>query len=409
MAIKTQTTTQTRENGAPVAVMDAKPETMGKVILAKDLEQTNLVTKQNAEANLMALREREKAELIATGEMDKLTSLIVLDQPQTIIEFGKEPAMELGTCADEVLRRYDNQGLVETTRLMTALTKIMDQIDIKEIEEEPKGFLGFVKKLKAEHIDKLLNKYNTISGNLQQVCTELMIQDKAICDQAADIDKLHDGYVTLYKQLQKYIIAGDQALVEVDQYVAQLTDDINNGRAGADAQMQLNSVNQAKMQLLQRVQELRTVETLALQSIPVLESYKFNNLNLSRKINSSFIITIPAFKGAIAQAILQKQQRLTAEGLEKFDERTNEMIRRNSENARDNMVRITTLATQQSIKTETLQESWKNIMDGVNQVNDIIKNMDGNLRAERQALDTMNSNYISQMRGNNAIGMKKTV
>lgn len=368
------------------------------VVLAKDLNTAIVETKQNDVMVMTNWRDNRKMELVKTGELDRLTSLINVHEPQSIIVFGKEPAMELSKCSDEVIRKYDSTQLVETTKLMTSITKIMDQIDIKEIEKEDAGLFGFIKKLKHETLDKLVNKYNTIGSNLESICVELTKHDRALMDQSTDIDKLHDAYVELYHRLCDYIIAGDQAIEEVSEYVTSLSAQINNGDTSADTQMMLNSVNQAKLQLEQRVQELRTVETIALQSIPVLESYKFNNLNLSRKINSAFIITIPAFKGAISQAILQKQQRLTAEGLEKFDQKTNEMLLRNSENARDNMVRITQLSTQQSIKTETLQQSWANIMDGVKQVNDLINTMSSNIETEKHAIEAMNDNYITQLR-----------
>ncbi|MBO5388717.1 MAG: toxic anion resistance protein [Lachnospiraceae bacterium] len=369
------------------------------VVLAKDLNTAIVETKQNDVMVMTNWRDNRKMELVKSGELDRLTSLINVNEPQSIIVFGKEPAMELSKCSDEVIRKYDSTQLVETTKLMTSITKIMDQIDVREIEKDETGLFGFVKKFKHNTLDKLVNKYNTIGANLESICVELTKHDRALMDQSTDIDKLHDAYVELYHRLCDYIIAGDQAIEEVNEYVTSLSAQVNNGDTSADTQMILNSVNQAKLQLEQRVQELRTVETIALQSIPVLESYKFNNLNLSRKINSAFIITIPAFKGAISQAILQKQQRLTAEGLEKFDQKTNEMLLRNSENARDNMVKITQLSTQQSIKTETLQQSWSNIMDGVNQVNDLIKTMSSNIETEKHAIEAMNSNYITQIRG----------
>lgn len=369
-----------------------------KVVLAKDLNTAIVETKQNDVMVMTNWRDNRKMELVKTGELDRLTSLINVHEPQSIIVFGKEPAMELSKCSDEVIRKYDSTQLVETTKLMTSITKIMDQIDIREIEKEETGLFGFIKKLKNETLDKLVNKYNTIGSNLESICVELTKHDRALMEQSTDIDKLHDAYVELYHRLCDYIIAGDQAIDEVNDYMTSLSTQINNGDTSADTQMLLNSVSQSKLQLEQRVQELRTVETIALQSIPVLESYKFNNLNLSRKINSAFIITIPAFKGAISQAILQKQQRLTAEGLEKFDQKTNEMLLRNSENARDNMVRITQLSTQQSIKTETLQQSWANIMDGVKQVNDLISTMSSNIETEKHAIEAMNDNYITQLR-----------
>lgn len=376
-------------------------ENTNTVVLAKDLNTAIVETKQNDVRAMTDWREQRKAELVRTGELDQLTSLINITDAQTIITFGKEPAMMLSKCSDDVLAKYDASSTVETTKLMNAVTKIMDQIDLNEIAKEDSSKFGFFKKFKQEHLDKLVRKYNSIGSNLETICVELTKHDQALIENSKETDKLHEAYVKLYHKLCDYIIAGDQAIVEVDNYLSDLSGQMVSGKADPSTELAFSDASQAKLQLEQRVQELRTVETIALQSIPMLQSYKFNNLNLSRKINSAFIITIPVFKGAIAQAVLQKQQRLTAEGLEKFDQKTNEMLIRNSANARDNMVRIAQLSTQQTIKLETLQESWKNIADGISQVQDIVKNMHNNIENDKVALNNMNAGYIAQLRGNN--------
>ena len=45
------------------------------------------------------------------------------------------------------------------------------------------------------------------------------------------------------------------------------------------------------MMLEQRTQDLRTAENVAMQSIPMIKTMQFSNMNLVRKINSAFIIT----------------------------------------------------------------------------------------------------------------------
>ncbi len=55
-------------------------------------------------------------------------------------------------------------------------------------------------------------------------------------------------------------------------------------------------------------------------------------MNLVRKINSAFIVTLPVFKQALAQAIMLKRQRIQAESLAALDEKTNEMLLKNARN-----------------------------------------------------------------------------
>ena len=58
-----------------------------------------------------------------------------------------------------------------------------------------------------------------------------------------------------------------------------------------------------------RVDDLRIAENVAIQAAPMLQSMQMSNFNLMRKINSSFIVTLPIFKQCLAQAVLLKRDR----------------------------------------------------------------------------------------------------
>ena len=97
-------------------------------------------------------------------------------------------------------------------------------------------------------------------------------------------------------------------------------------------QFEITTLNQALMLLEQRTQDLRTAESVAMQSIPMIKTMEFSNMNLVRKINSAFIITLPVFKQALAQAIMLKRQKIQAESMAALDEKTNEMLIKNAQN-----------------------------------------------------------------------------
>lgn len=72
-----------------------------------------------------------------------------------------------------------------------------------------------------------------------------------------------------------------------------------------------------------------------MQSIPMIKTMEFSNYNLVRKINSAFIVTLPVFKQALAQAILLKRQKIQAESIAELDKKTNEMLLKNAQNTVD--------------------------------------------------------------------------
>lgn len=164
----------------------------------------------------------------------------------------------------------------------------------------------------------------------------------------------------------KYILAGEQGCRELEAYIAQREQDMA-ASGDTSIQFEIQSLNQALMMLEQRTQDLRTAESVAMQSIPMIKTMEFSNMNLVRKINSAFIITLPVFKQGIAQAILLKRQRIQADALTALDERTNEMLIKNAQNTVEQSKRTAQLASGSSVKIETLENTWKTIVDGIDE------------------------------------------
>ena len=127
----------------------------------------------------------------------------------------------------------------------------------------------------------------------------------------------------------------------------------------------------ARDALEQRTQDLRTAEVVAMQSIPMLRTMEVSNLNLVRKINSAFIITMPVFKQALAQAIMLKRQKIQADALNALDQRTNEMLQKNAKNTMEQSKMIARMSAGSSIKVETLESTWKTIVDGIEETRKI--------------------------------------
>ena len=120
-------------------------------------------------------------------------------------------------------------------------------------------------------------------------------------------------------------------------------------------QFEIQGLQQSLMMLEQRTQDLRTAENVALQSVPMIKTMEFSNMNLVRKINSAFIITLPVFKQALAQAIMLKRQKIQADAMSALDEKTNEMLVKNAKNTVEQSKMITRMASGSSIKIETLE------------------------------------------------------
>ena len=97
----------------------------------------------------------------------------------------------------------------------------------------------------------------------------------------------------------------------------------------------------------------------------------FSNMNLVRKINSAFIVTLPVFKQSLAQAVMLKRQKIQADALSELDKKTNEMLIKNARNTVEQSKMTAKLASGSSVKIETLETTWRTIMNGIDETKNI--------------------------------------
>lgn len=273
--------------------------------------------------------------------------------------------------------------------MLKALGKIMDQFDIEEIKENPSLFNKLFGNMRKQ-LEKLLAKYNTMGDEVDKIYVQLKQYEAEIKQSNQKLEQMFQANVGYFHELEKYIVAGDQGCQEIQAYIDQL----NTQYAATGDQaltFEIQSLQQALDMLGQRTMDLRTAESVALQSIPMIKTMQFSNMNLVRKIDSAFIITLPVFKQALAQAMLLKRQRIQADAIAALDERTNEMLLKNAKNTMEQAKLTTKLASGSSIKADTLEQTWHTIMNGIEET----KKIQENARAQR-AQDTQRLEAIKK-------------
>jgi len=313
--------------------------------------------------DIVADREQLNTQLVGSPEVDALVSTIEIDNMESIVTFGAETAEEISKASDVVLRNMNMSQFDDSTKMMNTLAKIMGEFDIDEIKDDPSLFSKLFGNLRKQ-LDKILAKYHTMGDEVDKIFVELKKYESQIKEANRNLDTMFNANVNYYHDLVKYILAGEQGCREIENYIK--TRQADYEATGDNAiQFEIQNLNQCLMMLEQRTQDLRTAEAVAMQSIPMIKTMEFTNMNLVRKINSAFIITLPVFKQALAQAIMLKRQKLQAESMAELDKKTNEMLLQNAQNTVAQSKMAAMLTSGSSIKIETLESSWRTICNGI--------------------------------------------
>jgi len=328
--------------------------------------------------DIVADRQQMNAELVNSKEVDDIVSTIEVYN------------MDISKASDVVLNSMNMSQLNETSEMLKSLAKIMDQFDINEIKDNPGLFGNFRKQL-----DKILAKYHTMGEEVDKIYVQLKGYESEIKQSNKKLDTMFKTNVDYYHELVKYILAGEQACKEIEAYIAQRQQDMEN-TGDQSIQFELTSLNQALMMLEQRTQDLRTAENVAMQSIPMIKTMEFSNYNLVRKINSAFIVTLPVFKQALAQAILLKRQKIQAESIAELDKKTNEMLLKNAQNTVDVSKMTAKMASGSSIQIETLEKTWATITNGIEETRRIQEDARKKRQEDQVRLEAIKQDFNKQ-------------
>ena len=329
--------------------------------------------------DIMADRQQMNETLTNSEEVDALVSTSEVNNLETIVSFGAEAAEEIAKASDVVLNSMSMSQLDESSEMLESLSKIMSKFDPSELQEN-KGLFNKLFGNMKKQLEKILDKYHTMGEEVDKIYVQLREYEGEIKQSNRKLEQMFDANVDYYHQLVKYILAGEQGCRELEAYIAQRQADFE-ATGDNSIQLELAGLNNALMMLEQRTQDLRVAENIAIQSIPMIKTMAYSNMNLVRKINSAFIVTLPVFKQGLAQAVMLKRQKIQAEALSELDKKTNEMLIKNARNTVEQSKMTARLASGSSVKIETLETTWRTIVNGIEETQNIQK------EARKQRID----------------------
>ena len=313
--------------------------------------------------SISEVKQELTTQIVNSDKIDKITSQIDVSNPNSLVTFGSKVAEEVAKASDQVLNSMSMDQVNDSGQLLNHLTNIMNQFDAKELEE-PTGLKKFFNKAQKE-LDKILGKYHTMGEEIDKIYVQLKGYESEIGQTNNKLEMMYNANLNYYNDLLEYILAGEQGVKELDAYIEDFQQQLAQNPNDGNLRMDLSNLQQCREILDQRVMDLKIAENIAMQSIPMLKTMQFSNLNLIRKINSAFIITMPVFKQSLAQAVMLRRQKIQADALKALDDKTNEMLLRNAQNTAEQSKMIARMSSGSSVQIETLEKTWQTIVNGI--------------------------------------------
>ena len=351
----------------------------------------NILTPEVAQPSSMAEIQQYK---LALRELDEVKRIkdneIKLNDGNSILNFGQSPSEGLSKISNELLATTKRPDTDKASAMIVQLTKIMDKFDIKEIEtlpiEKQNIFVKIFNNAKNK-LDKLVAKYENLGKEVDEISLILHQSKHEMEKSNESLKRLYKANTEYYEMLEKYIVAGEMALEEIDNELNQIP--LRANISEEQKQMNIQQLNMIRDILSQRVGDLRVAENVALQTAPMLQMMQMGNFNLMRKINSSFIITLPIFKNSLIQAVELKRQAITSNSINQLDQKTAELWEKNAKNTALQYVTTTEQANRSALPIEKLRDSFATIQKGIEEASEINKKQEELRKENAIALEEM--------------------
>lgn len=345
--------------------------------------------------SISEVKQELTAKIVNSDKIDKLTSQIDVSNPNSLVMFGSKVAEEVAKASDQVLNSMSMDQVNDSGQLLNHLANIMNQFDAKELEQ-PTGLKKLFNKAQKE-LEKILGKYHTMGEEIDKIYVQLKGYESEIGQTNKKLETMYNANLNYYNDLLEYILAGEQGVKELDAYIEDFQQQLAQNPNDGNLRMDLSNLQQCREILDQRVMDLKIAENIAMQSIPMLKTMQFSNLNLIRKINSAFIITMPVFKQSLAQAVMLRRQKIQADALKALDDKTNEMLLKNAQNTAEQSKMIAKMASGSSVQIETLERTWQTIVNGIEETQRIQQEAKSKRADDSKRLLALKQDFNSKM------------
>lgn len=346
-------------------------------------------TKREMEEKL----ENIKKELKNSPEVIQISKKLDVSNINAIMEFGSEPASEISKFSDKILNTMKVSSVENSGALLKELTVIMKRFDKEELEEKPESFFSRIFNSSKKTIQSILSKYQSLGGEIDKIYSRITSYKSEIEKTNKMLEEMFSQNFNYYTELEKYCAACELAINEIQNEDLPYYEE-KAASGTPDDNLKLQEIKYSLEMLNQRLYDLNMAKVVSLQTAPQIRTIQKGNYKLIGKIHSAFIVTIPVFKNGLIQAVTLKRQKLVAKSMEALDNATNELLLKNAQNLKDQSIDIAKLTGAPSIKIETLENTWKIIMDGINETEKIEEE---NKKLRKEGMEKLNKLQVEYM------------
>jgi uncharacterized protein YaaN involved in tellurite resistance len=299
----------------------------------------------------------------------QISSSINENDQNSILNFGLELQSRMSRYSDDFLNNIKSFDAGEIGGSINTLLNEIDYIDIDPSDQPlyKRALLAIpgIKNL-IFSTKKILNKYESVSKNIDGITTKLDKGRLTIVKDNNRLQNLFDNNLELIESLEQHIIAGHIKLDELKHELVHM----ESNRSDFE-EYQIQDKQEFISRLSKRVHDMELTRIITVQSLPQIRLVQNNNNTMLEKIQSSITTTIPIWKNQISIAVALNRQKNILEVQNKIYETTNTILKKNSELLKNNSADVARQNERGVVSLETIKQVNSDLISTLSEIKKI--------------------------------------
>ncbi len=313
-------------------------------------------------------------------KVDSIKSGVDLLDSTSMITFGAGAQRNLTAFSDSILQKVRSKDSGYVGETLSNLMVTVQSLEVDKLGNDE----GFLSKLGfGNSMKRFMARFDTVELQIDKIGMELDKAQTMLLKDITTFDSLYDKNLEYFRDLDGYIIAGDEVIKEAREVTLPA---LRKEAATSDNDMapQLVSDFESTLDRFERkVHDLKLSKTIAIQTAPQIRLIQNNDKMLVDKIQTSVLHTIPLWKNQLVIALGLQNQQKVLDMQKKISDTTNDLLLKNSEMLKTNATGVAKESQRGIVDIETLKKVNRDLVETIQETLKI--NAEG--RTARQAAE----------------------
>lgn len=276
-----------------------------------------------------------------------------------LTNYGVEAQTGLSKFSNQILSEIDKNEIDSIDKNLTNLMKKLGEVDPEQLTKSDKNIISKLFNKAKKSIDDLISKYQSVSGQVDQISLALNNSKNTLLHDNAQLDYLFETNKAYYNEIDAYIKAADESIIELNQRLENMMKSVNVD------EFEINDLRQFINRLEKRSYDLKLSRQISLQTAPQIRMIQDTNNALAEKIQSSILTSIPLWKNQMSIAISLVHQQKASHAQRQVTDMTNQLLIKNSEMLKTNTILTAKENERGIVEIETLKKTQANLIDTI--------------------------------------------